>query len=303
MADDLADNPAGADAPAQEPAQDGAAGAATPTTDDQPQPTEAAEGDPGQAEDDGEDIELDGKTYRVPKELKDSFLRQADYSRKTQELADQRRAVESDQARVRQLDTWAREHAVDLGHLVAIDNRLAAFQKVDWQTWSQQDAAAASAAFMEFQQLKDARNGVVGSLQQRDAQRAEQQRAEHAKQLEAAHAQLAREIPGWNEQKMTELGRYGIDKFGLKADEVDNLSDARLVRILHKAFLWDQHETKQRAAARQATAATPEAKPVTVVGARRAPQPVSASNPASDRLSGDEWLKRRNAEVAKAGRR
>ena len=296
-----ADNPAGADAPAQEPASDGAAGAATPTTDDQPQPTEAAEGDPGQAEDDGEDIELDGKTYRVPKELKDGFLRQADYSRKTQELADQRRAVESDQARVKQMDTWAREHAVDLGNLVAIDNRLAAYQNVNWQAENARDPVATQAAWIEFQQLRDARNGVVGSLQQRDAQRTQQQRAEHAKQLEAAHAQLARDIPGWNEQKMADLGRYGIDKFGLKADEVDNLSDARLVRILHKAFLWDQHETKQRAAARQATA-SPPAQPVTVIGARKAPVAIAASNPQSDRLSIDEWAKRRNAELARAGR-
>lgn len=294
-----ADNPAGADAPAQEPASDGA-GAVQPTTDDTPQ-TDAAAGDGQAAEDDGEDIEHDGKTYRVPKELKESFLRQADYTRKTQELAENRRALESEQARVKQMDTWAREHAVDLGNLVAIDNRLAAYQNVNWQAENARDPVATQAAWIEFQQLRDARNGVVNSLQQRDAQRTQQQRAEHAKQLEAAHAQLAREIPGWNEQKMADLGRYGIDKFGLKADEVDNLSDARLVRILHKAFLWDQHETKQRAAARQATA-SPPAQPVTVIGARKAPVAIAASNPQSDRLSIDEWAKRRNAELARAGR-
>src|SRR5262249_26454182 len=38
----------------------------------------------------------DGQKYRVPKALRDGFLRQADYTRKTQDVASQRRQVEAD---------------------------------------------------------------------------------------------------------------------------------------------------------------------------------------------------------------
>ena len=59
-------------------------------------PEADAEGAPdeGQPEDDTEEVDWDGAKYRVPKPLKDALLRQADYTRKTQELADQRRTVE-----------------------------------------------------------------------------------------------------------------------------------------------------------------------------------------------------------------
>lgn len=40
------------------------------------------------------DVEVDGKTYKVQSEAKDGYLRQSDYTRKTQEVAEQRRALE-----------------------------------------------------------------------------------------------------------------------------------------------------------------------------------------------------------------
>ena len=304
MEGEIATNPvAGADAPAPGVAADDAAGAVQAETNDDALTTGEEAADGGQAEaDDGEDIEHDGKTYRVPKELKESFLRQADYTRKTQEVAEQRRALETEQARVQQADRWAREHTQEIGQLVSIDSRLQAYQNVNWQAENQRDPVATQAAWIEFQQLKDARNGLVSNLQQRDAARnAEQERA-RATQLAEGRAQLAKAIPGWSEEKSAQLGKFGIDSYGLKAEEVDNLTDPRLVRILHDASLWRQHESKQRAAAQQATA-TPPAQPVRVIGARRSPQPVAPSSPQSDRLSTDEWMRRRNAEEAAAMKR
>ncbi len=238
----------------------------------------------------------------MPKELKESFLRQADYTRKTQELADNRRALEAQQARVQQQERWAHEHTQEIGQLVAIDGRLAQYANVNWQAENQRDPVATQAAWIEYQQLRDARAGLVSNLQNRDAARNAEQERTRATQLAEGRAQLAKAIPGWNDDKSAALGKFGIDSYGLKAEEVDNLTDPRLVRILHDASLWRQHVTKQRAAAQQATA-TPPAQPVTVIGARRSPQPIAASSPASDRLSNEEWNRRRDAEEAAAMKR
>ena len=68
-----------------------------PELDDDGNPIEGPDGqadaelEPGLAE-----VEIDGKTYKLPPELKDGFLRQADYTRKTQELAEQRRRMEAE---------------------------------------------------------------------------------------------------------------------------------------------------------------------------------------------------------------
>jgi hypothetical protein len=50
---------------------------------------------------DGEEIEHEGRKYLVPKALKPLLLMQADYTRKTQEVAEQRRAVMAERLRIR----------------------------------------------------------------------------------------------------------------------------------------------------------------------------------------------------------
>jgi hypothetical protein len=302
---EIATNPvAGADAPAPGVAAD-APQAAVRAGDGAPDAMSdaAAEADAGEpaAADESEEIEHEGRTYRVPKALKGAFLMQADYTRKTQELAEQRRALDSQHALVEQEARWNREHAAEIGSLVAMDARLQHYGRVDWQAWTQQDPAAAQAAFIDYQQLRDARAATAQSLAQRDAGR----RAAQEQQLEArladGHARLAREIPGWGAELQGRLVEFGVTN-GLTRDELENVADPRLVRILHKAYLGEQILNQQRAAARQATQ-PPPAQPVTTIAARKAPVPVSASSPASDRLSADEWMRRRNAEVARQGRR
>ena len=50
------------------------------------------------------EVDYNGKSYCLPPELKDALLRQADYTRKTQELAEGRRALEA--ARVEHTSRW-----------------------------------------------------------------------------------------------------------------------------------------------------------------------------------------------------
>ena len=62
--------------------------------------------------DDGEEIEHEGRKYLVPAALKPLLLMQADYTRKTQEVAEQRRAVQAERQALHQtsqaeLDAYA----------------------------------------------------------------------------------------------------------------------------------------------------------------------------------------------------
>src|SRR5579883_48300 len=62
----------------------------------------AGEEDGGPGEPDTFEMELDGQVHTLPGALKGAFLRQADYTRKTQELAHHRRALEIERAQVAQ---------------------------------------------------------------------------------------------------------------------------------------------------------------------------------------------------------
>src|SRR5690242_17210740 len=75
-------------------------GAKEPQTDGEDEGWELP-GDEEQSDDEGDgeealiDIEHDGRAYKIPAELKNAFLRNADYTRKTQALAESRRELES----------------------------------------------------------------------------------------------------------------------------------------------------------------------------------------------------------------
>ena len=79
-----------------------------------------------------EEVEHDGKTYKIPRPLKGALLMQADYTRKTQEVAEQRRQHEE---RVKAFEAGQRshtEHLSDLARVVAYNDAIAQFEKADW---------------------------------------------------------------------------------------------------------------------------------------------------------------------------
>jgi hypothetical protein len=100
---------------------------------------------------------------------------QADYTRKTQELADARRSFEAERDEARQ---FSQAELSAIANLNTIDGRIDQYARVDWNAWSHSDPAAAQQAFTQFQLLKDARRetvGYLGTLQQERSSKAEQE--------------------------------------------------------------------------------------------------------------------------------
>jgi hypothetical protein len=258
--------------------------------------TDLPEGHQPEQVDDSEDVDYEGKKYRVPKEIKDALLRQSDYTRKTQEVAESRRALEAQQAQFQQATQAHQEHIRDVGKLVALDEQLQEWGKVNWQQLSDQDPARAQAAWIQYSQLKDQRSSLAQQLAQKEQQRAFEAQQRTAKHLEEAQATLKRDIPEWSPELANKLRDFAVTKGGLKAEEVASLTDPRAVKILHLAYVGQQLIEKQRAAARPQA---PVANPVPTVSARSAP---AAVNPLSDKAPTDDWMKARSAQVAKRGR-
>ena len=80
------------------------------------------------------EVEYDGQTYSVPAALKDALLRQADYTRKTQEVAEGRKALDADRMAHSRSSETARAHIQDAARIVALNDQLAHYDKIDWGT-------------------------------------------------------------------------------------------------------------------------------------------------------------------------
>lgn len=234
------------------------------------------------------EIERNGVVYEVPKELEAELMRHADYTQKTQEVSEQRKSIETEREalkeevqRFQQAVQHQQQNIQGHAQLAAIQHQLAQYQNVDWNAASQEDPQAAQQAFFQYSQLKDAATNLSTQLERQQAETLQQQRELHAKQLEQGKAELARDIPGWNEELATQIISHG-ESYGFSGEELRSVADPRMVKVLNDARLYRQSLKK----ATQAPKA--EIKPVTKVKGK--------SNPKADpsKMSMDEYMKWRS---------
>lgn len=251
------------------------------------------DGNPIAAEPEEEEVELDDLKLKVPKDqaqkLREAFLRQADYTRKTQEVADARKAFEAERA------TFHQAGAQELSaraQVVAIDQQIAQYQNIDWDAWEAKDPFAAQSGWRQFQTLQNGRQQAVNQVGQLAQARTVQQQQETAKRLEEGRTVLARDIKGWSPQLAETLLDHGVKTYGFNRAEIEEFSDPRMVKVLHDAFQFQALSKKTQAAQSHVTAQKVE--PAAKVA--RAAAPVQGLD---DRLSIEEWNKRRTAQVLK----
>ena len=312
---------------------------------------EAAEGEQPEGEDgeqseedkaktaaEADHIEIDaddGTKLKVPKALEPHLLRQADYTKKTQALAEQTRAVEAEkstlEARAAEIEAsrtaLPAEHQriAILDHTIAgVQAQIAAFQDdVDWDTFRAQAAEdpAQKALYDKTRLAWDAAKDRLNTLNaergtaEKDLSTKEQARLEDArvkaeeasanawKETEAALADEKTGIPGWSPEKAKQLASVAVKEFGVTAEELQAMHDPRQWRVFNALQTTRDELAKAQAALKQKTTADNHGKaqqstPAAAVKGSGA----SARDPATPRgdgLSTEQWIARRNAQVAK----
>ncbi len=265
---------------------------ATTELDDYGNPIEGPEPeskDSDEPTDDLEDVEIDGKTYKVPKE---AALRQADYTRKTQEVAELRKQLEGTLERVTQA---SQAETQALAAVAQVETRIADYANIDWDEWERVDPQAAASAWRQFSMLKEHRGQVIAQYQraQQETQSIAQQEA--AKRVEQGLRELEKTIPGWNKDKAVAILDFGHSAYNFSREELAGIDDPRAVAVLHDAMLYRQQNKQQKTV--QTVQAQQAVKPAPKVTGGAA-----AIKPMSDKASIDEWVKAREAQVAKRNR-
>ncbi len=247
----------------------------------------AEAGEVAEAAEDFADIEHEGEVYRVPGALKGAFLRQADYTRKTQEVAEHRRAVEAERQSLAELRRAVAGASQDRLRLAALDHQLESFHGVDWQAYAAEDPQAAEALWGRFQDLSGARDQLAYAVSHEEEREQLKTAREAAEQMAETGRRLREEIDGWSPEVAAKLVEYG-QAFGVTVEELAQMADARLWKLLHKAYQADQAGQQQTAARAQAV------RPAVLVGGGAA-----GSGGVRDELATKEWMARRNDQMLK----
>ncbi|WP_395671647.1 hypothetical protein [Phenylobacterium sp.] len=237
-------------------------------------------------------IELDGEVYEIPAALKGAFLRQADYTRKTQDLAEQRRALEAERAALAEQGR-AQSQRIGAGEgrermqLAVLDEHLQELSQVDWEAFAAEDPQEARRMFGRYQELNAGRRNLAQALAQADELHELRAARAAAGRMAETGRKLAEEIEGWSPETAAKLVDYA-QAFGVTLDELAQAADPRLWKLLHKAWRADE------AGRQEGVARARELRPALTV---------SGSAPGGggvrDELAVKDWMARRNDQTAR----
>lgn len=259
------------------------------------------DGSQDEPEDDLEEVEWGGKKHRIPKDLKPALMMQADYTRKTQEVAEAARSLSEERAKWTQLSEEVVAAKIEEK---AVKDRLSDIQALSDRDWQEIAALDRQNGTDNYNRLMREMNTLPGKLsaleEQSKAKESEalnQKSEARIKLIEQGYQTLVRDIPGWGPEYGAKLADFVKSDFGLTPETHGQyFEDPAMVKLAHAAFqaknLQAKAKTQQRADQANAT-----------------PLPKTNKGGAApkaglhDGLSAKEWADRRNRELAAKGRR
>jgi hypothetical protein len=220
-------------------------------------PDEGDESEEEQSEDDNEEeadseeqpaslkLKVNGEEIDKPLEEVIALAQQGlDYTKKTQEVAEQRKALEDyaqtikvqEQEFIRQVEL---NNALigDIAKLQSVDNQLAQFDQVNWQELSDTDFVEAQKLFFTYNQLQQQRSTLAQDLGQKQQQLQAQQAQSVQERIVKGKEILAKEIPNWSRETSQAIISTGKE-YGFSDDELGMIVDPRHVKVLHDAMQW-----------------------------------------------------------------
>jgi len=222
----------GADAPEDEPEP-----ADEAATEDEP---EADEAEPEESEEADElvEVEIGEVTYKVPPEVQKAVLRQADYSRKMNEVGAQAKTLAERMEAVEALAQVAEMRAEALAEVRAIDARIKQYDGIDWAKARDENPAQAAMAAVELMSLRDQRKDAAQAAANVGRELTVGQNALLEQARADMDARLTKDMPGWGDKLGTELTRYALDA-GVDLKTLQKITDPGLVIAMDKARKYD----------------------------------------------------------------
>lgn len=192
-------------------------------------------------------VKVGGEEVEVPlEELIKGYSRTADYTRKTQAIAQIRKEAETEAAAARE------ERQRYAATLQALNQQLQAMQppEVDWDKLYQENPIEWMRQ-RELARTRQEQQAWVQSQQQALMQRQQiEEQEQQAKTLEAEREKLLEVLPEWRDSdkaraEKSKIVEYATGKLGFTAEEISDIYDARAVLALRKAMLFDELMSKR----------------------------------------------------------
>ena len=268
--------------------------------------------DDAEQEPEYDEYDFGGNKLKLPKGSVPDELREqvekfskgtwADYTRKSQEVAEARKAVEARESVVTKLAGLSDDLLDTFTYGKQVKAELAQLDRFDLNALWQSDPDQAR-RISDLKASKQAEfHSVVAQVAQKEQALGQTQAEETARRAEEGKAFINRQVKDFETKHLPELIDYAVKNLGISKEAAASdwaLSPA-ITLAVHKAAMYDKLQAKAATAARpQPNAPAVPMTPVKGNGGT-ASKHLDLNRDAA-KISADEWMRRRNAEIRKRG--
>ena len=236
-------------------------------------------------------VKVDGKEVEVNlEEALKGYQRQEAFTKRSMELAEQRKAFAAEAAETKQLrDAYAQQ--LELLQTQLHQTNLT--EEPDWAALKNEGYSTDDIFFAKTEWDKQQKQAQqVAAERQRIAHQQAQEQEQNLKQhLQNQRVEMLERIPEWRNDETREFERKEVIKYaqkrvGFSEEEISSASDARAIELLYKAWKWDNLMEK---------------KPTTKKRTRQAPKMAKAGQPATKREVANRSKRKAREQFEKAG--
>lgn len=243
------------------------------------------------AEEQFSEIDIDGTTYQIPEQLKAGYMQHADYTRKTQEHAENVRTFETDRKQLEHDRNVSNEELSARAFLQNADQQLEQYKNLDWNKLEDEDPIIAQRKWREYQTLKEQRDGAVGFVEKLQKDKADVSERDTANRIAETYKFAQENIKGWTPEMDTQVTSFADKELGMTKEILKGAITPQVYKALHLAWLGQQSLDKANTA--KPMAKITKIKPLSLVSSKTS---AGNNNKSPSEMSMDEYAKHSKAK-------
>jgi len=216
----------------------------------------------------------------------------SDYTRKSQAIAEQAKALEARESAVEKIVSLNGDALQTYSQGLQIKAELEQLSRIDMNAMWQSDPDQARRVSDRLAQKQAEFQSVVSKVSNYEQQLSQAQQAELARRKDEGKAVIERTVKGFVADHLPAVLDYAAESLGISREEAERdwALSPKVTLWAHKAMLYDRMQAKTKAPAPKQQTAAPVT-PIKGKGGKAAKDP--------DKMTPDEWLKWRNAQIAR----
>tara|TARA_R100000700_G_scaffold11005_1_gene16048 strand:- start:1379 stop:2380 length:1002 start_codon:yes stop_codon:yes gene_type:complete len=192
------------------------------------------------------DVTVNGQTQKVNlDELKQGYSKGLDYTKKTMDLGDQRRSLETEKDTIsKEKDEVSKLREEYAKKLSVVEQNLQVEDNIDWVKLAQDDPSDYAIKKAEYDKKKDLQARIQKEQARVNEERKQEQEKVYQSFIQSENKKLIEKMPVFGDEKkvnkvMQDIGQFAL-KSGYTEQELNMLVDHRALITLYQAAKYDQ---------------------------------------------------------------